>query len=83
MGVDYKIEIKKDANNKEYPIPFGPLYNIIRKEFLVLKKILKDLLDKIFIRISNLEAGALILSIRELGGGLRFYYNYRTFNIII
>ena len=43
---------------------------------------LKDLLDKGFIKVSNFLIRALILFIQKLRGGLRFYYNYKVFNII-
>ncbi|EGZ77800.1 hypothetical protein NEUTE2DRAFT_53982, partial [Neurospora tetrasperma FGSC 2509] len=77
------IKIKKELNSKEFPLPFGLLYSITRKELLILKKILKDLLDKGFIRVSSLEAGILVLFIRKPGGGFYFYYNYWTLNTII
>ncbi|EGO53379.1 hypothetical protein NEUTE1DRAFT_53012, partial [Neurospora tetrasperma FGSC 2508] len=64
-------------------LPFGLLYSIFREELLILKKTFKDLLNKGYICISNLKAGALILFIYKLGGGLYFYYNYRTLNAII
>jgi hypothetical protein len=46
----------------------------------MLKKTLKDLVNKGFIRASLSEAGASVLFIRKLGGGLRFYCNYRALN---
>ncbi|EGZ67899.1 hypothetical protein NEUTE2DRAFT_74662, partial [Neurospora tetrasperma FGSC 2509] len=49
LGVDLKIELKKGPDSKDLPLPFGPLYNIFREEFLVLKKISWDLIDKGFI----------------------------------
>ena len=48
-GVDYKINLKKDNYKREVFISFRPLYNILREELLVLKKTLRDLLDKGFI----------------------------------
>jgi len=51
-----------------------------RDELLILRKTLTKLLDKGFIRISNSLVAAPVLFIRKLGGGLRFYYNYRALN---
>ena len=51
-----------------------------RDELLVLRKTLTNLLDKEFIRVSNFLVAASVLFIRKLGGGLRFYYNYRALN---
>ncbi|KAK3400819.1 hypothetical protein B0T20DRAFT_348538, partial [Sordaria brevicollis] len=81
-NVNYKIIIKKDKNGKEFLILFGLFYNIIKEEFLIFKKTLKDLLNKGFIRINNLKIGALILFIRKSGGKFRFYNNYYIFNAI-
>ena len=57
------MKIKKGYNGKRLPLPFSLLYSIVYKEFFVLKKTLKDLLDKGFIRISSFKVGALILFI--------------------
>ncbi|EGO52379.1 hypothetical protein NEUTE1DRAFT_28465, partial [Neurospora tetrasperma FGSC 2508] len=53
-----------------------------RKKLLVLKKTFKNLLNKGYIRTSNLEVRALVLFIYKLRGGLRFYYNYKVLNTI-
>ena len=44
---------------------------------------LKDLLNKRFIRVSNLEIRAPVLFIRKPGSGFYFYCNYRALNVII
>ncbi|KAL0468640.1 hypothetical protein QR685DRAFT_445927, partial [Neurospora intermedia] len=44
-NIDCRIEIRKGPNSKEFPLPFNLLYNITRKELLVLKKILQNLLN--------------------------------------
>ena len=54
----------------------GPLYKIICDKLLILRKTLKKLLDKGFIRINNSLAGAPVLFVKKKGG-LRFYINYR------
>ena len=51
-----------------------------RDELLVLRKTLTNLLDKEFIRVSNSLAAVLVLFVRKLGEGLRFYYDYRALN---
>lgn len=51
-----------------------------RDELLVLWKTLTELLDKGFIRVSNTLAAALVLFVKKLGGGLRFYCDYRALN---
>ncbi|PFH58730.1 hypothetical protein XA68_13290 [Ophiocordyceps unilateralis] len=48
----------------------------------VLKKTLRDLLAKNFIRPSSSEAGAPVLFARKPGGGLRFCVDYRALNAI-
>ena len=83
FGIDLKIELKKGLNSKDFPLLFRLLYNISREELLILKKILRDLLEKGFIRKNSSEVGILILFIRKPGGRFHFYYNYYTLNIII
>ena len=51
-----------------------------KDELLVLRKTLSDYLSKGFIRVSNSLAVALVLFAKKLGGGLRFYVNYRALN---
>jgi hypothetical protein len=48
-GADHKIELIPDENGKSPEVPYGPLYQIIREELLVLRKMLTELLDKGFI----------------------------------
>ena len=79
-GIDHKIELEKGPDGKTPEAPWGPLYNMSRDELLVLRKMLMELLDKNFIRVSNLPAAALVLFIRKPGGGLRFCCDYRALN---
>ena len=51
-----------------------------REELLVLRKTLTELLDKGFIRVSNSLAVVLVLFVKKLGNGLRFYVDYRNLN---
>jgi hypothetical protein len=53
-----------------------------REELLVLRKTLIDLLRKGFIRASKSPAASPILLVRKLGGGVRFYVDYRALNEI-
>lgn len=55
---------------------------MLREELLVLRRTLTNLLDKGFIRVSNLLAAALVLFVRKLGAGLRFYVDYRALNAL-
>ena len=49
----------------------------------MLRKTFIEFLDKNFIYINNFLAAALILFAKKSSGGLRFYINYRTLNILI
>ena len=53
-----------------------------REELIILRRTLTELLDKNFIRVSNLLASAPVLFIRKPRGGLRFYIDYRGLNAI-
>ena len=81
-GIDHRIPLRTDDNGKEAAAPFGPLYSMSRPELLVLKKTLRELLDKGFIRASSSEAGAPVLFVRKPGGGLRFCCDYRGLNAV-
>lgn len=81
-GVDHKIELKNDKDGNPAPLPWGPLYGMSKEELLVLKKTLRDLLDKGYIRPSSSSAGAPILFVRKPNGGLRFCCDYRAINAI-
>ena len=48
----------------------------------MLRKTLIDLLDKGFIRVSYSLTATPVLFVRKLGGGLRFYIDYRALNRI-
>jgi len=54
-----------------------------KDELLILRKTLIDLFDKGFIRVSNSLIIALILFIKKLKRGLRFYIDYKRLNRII
>jgi hypothetical protein len=63
-------------------VPYSPLYAMLRDELLVLRCTLLDLLDKGFIRVSNLLAALLVLFVQKLEGGLRFCVDYRALNAL-
>ena len=44
-GTDHAIKLEK-VDGKEPTVPWGPLYNILRDELVVLRKILISLLNK-------------------------------------
>ncbi len=44
-GIDHRIDLVKNANGSEPPLPWGPLYSMSREELLVLRKVLNDLID--------------------------------------
>jgi len=55
---------------------------MLKDELLVIKKYINKHLNKGFIRPSILLVAALILLTKKLGGGIRFYINYRGLNAI-
>ena len=62
---------------------FRPLYGISKDKNEELRKYLKKNLDKGFIRASQSPAASLVIFMKKLGGGLRFYVDYRIFNNIL
>jgi hypothetical protein len=79
--VDYSIELN-EVDGKAPEVLYGPLYAMSRDELLVLRCTLLDLLDKGFIRASNLLAALLVLFVWKLGGGLCFCVDYRALNAL-
>jgi hypothetical protein len=53
-----------------------------KEKLLILKKTLSELLNKNFIKVSNLSAAAPVLFVKKPGGGLRFCMDYRKLNEI-
>jgi len=58
-------------------------YLMSKDELLVVKKYINKHLDKGFICSSILPVATPILLAKKLGGGIRFYINYRGLNAII
>ena len=76
-GVDHTIELQAGAAP-----PHGPLYNMSVDELQVLRKFLKENLDKGWIRASSSPAASPVLFAKKPGGGLRFCVDYRALNAI-
>ena len=58
-------------------------YLIFKDKLLVVKKYIDEYLNKGFICFSIFLTAAPILLTKKLGGGIRFYINYRGLNAII
>ncbi|KAI0992930.1 hypothetical protein K3495_g15254 [Podosphaera aphanis] len=78
---DHAINLRQENGTPLTP-PWGTLYNMSRKELLVLRKTLTDLLKKGWIRPSSSPAAAPVLFARKPSGGLRFCVDYRGLNAI-
>jgi hypothetical protein len=74
---DHSIKLKPGTTP-----PFRPLYNMSIEELQVLRKFLKENLDKGFIQTSTSPVAAPVLFAKKPGGGLRFYVDYRALNAI-
>ena len=61
---------------------FGVLYSISQDKLKVLRKYLDEHLSKGVIRVSSSPTASLVLFVKKLGGGLRFYIDYRKLNSI-
>lgn len=72
---DHRILLKPGSEP-----PWGPLYGMSREELLVLKKYIKENLEKGFIRPSSSPASSPVLFVKKPGGGLRFCVDYRALN---
>jgi hypothetical protein len=61
LEANHKIKLNLDKKGKLLEVPYGPLYQIMQEELLVLRKTLTKLLNKGFIQVSNSPAAALVL----------------------
>ena len=64
--IDHEIELL-EKEGKKPTVLWGPLYNMSKDEFLVLKKTLIEYLDKSFIRVSNSPDAAQFSSLKNPG----------------
>jgi hypothetical protein len=77
---DHRIELEKDH---EFDHEYASLYNLSEEELLLIKKYLKEHLDKNFIESSIAFYASLILFAKKSDDELRFCVNYRKLNAII
>ena len=63
--------------------PYKRPYLIFKDKLLVIKKYINKHFNKGFIYFSIFLAAILILFTKKLGGGIRFYINYKGLNTII
>jgi hypothetical protein len=77
---DHRIELEKDhESNHEY----ASLYNLSEEELLLIKKYLKEHLNKSFIESNTASYTSSILFAKKSDDELRFCVNYRKLNVII
>ncbi len=77
---DHRIKLEKDhESNHEY----ASLYNLSEKELLLIKKYLKEHLNKNFIESSTASYASSILFAKKSDDEFRFCVNYRKLNVII
>ncbi len=77
---DHRIKLKKNhESNHEY----ASLYNLSKEELLLIKKYLKEHLDKNFIESSTAFYASFILFAKKSDDELRFCVDYRKLNAII
>ncbi len=74
---DHKIEIKKEKLHE-----YASLYNMSKKELLLIKKYLQKHLNKDFIKTSTASYALFILFAKKSDEELRFCVNYRKLNTI-
>jgi hypothetical protein len=76
---DHRIELKKE---KESEHEYASLYNLSERELLLVKKYLKEHLDKDFIESSIAFYASSILFAKKSDDELRFCVDYRKLNAI-
>jgi hypothetical protein len=77
---DHRIKLKK---NHESEHEYASLYHLSEEELLLIKKYLKEHLNKDFIESSTAFYASLILFAKKSDDELRFCVNYRKLNAII
>jgi hypothetical protein len=76
---DHRIELEKDHESDH---EYASLYNLSKKELLLVKKYLKEHLNKSFIESSIATYASLILFAKKSENELKFCVNYRKLNAI-
>jgi hypothetical protein len=77
---DHRIELEKDHESDH---EYASLYNLSKEELQLIKKYLKEHLNKNFIESSTAFYASLILFAKKSNDELRFCVNYRKLNAII
>jgi hypothetical protein len=77
---DHRIELEKDH---EFDHEYASLYNLSEEELLLVKKYLKEHLNKEFIEFSTVSYVSLILFAKKSDDELRFCVDYKKLNAII
>jgi hypothetical protein len=76
---DYRLKLEK---NHEIDHEYASLYNLSEEELQLIKKYLKEHLDKEFIELSTAFYASSILFAKKSNDELRFCVNYRKLNAI-
>jgi hypothetical protein len=77
---NHRIELEKDHESDH---EYASLYNLSEEELLLIKKYLKEHLNKRFIESSTTSYASSILFAKKLEEGFRFCVDYRKLNAII
>jgi hypothetical protein len=77
---DHRIKLEKDH---EFDHEYASLYNFSKEDLLLVKKYLKEHLNRSFIESSIAFYASLILFAKKSNDELRFCVNYRKLNAII
>jgi hypothetical protein len=77
---DHRIKLEKDHESDH---EYASLYNLSKEELLLIKKYLKEHLNKKFIESSIAFYASSILFAKKSNDELRFCVNYRKLNAII
>jgi hypothetical protein len=77
---DHRIKLEK---NHEFDHEYASLYNLSEEELLLIKKYLKEHLNKRFIESSTASYASFILFVKKSDDELRFCVDYRKLNAII
>jgi hypothetical protein len=76
---DHRIKLEKDHESDH---KYVPLYNLSEDEFLLMKKYLKEHLNKKFIESSTASYVSAILFVKKSDDELRFCVDYKKLNVI-
>jgi hypothetical protein len=77
---DHRIKLEKDHESDH---EYASLYNLSKEKLLLIKKYLKEHLNKSFIESNTAFYASLILFAKKSENELRFCVNYRKLNAII